>query len=169
MVIQLCASLVQIGLRMKALSSGNEMLTDGRLTTHDARRTLTVQNSSPCHFVTGELKSKALNGDYTTNPFNFENCGIQHIALYSDGLPVDGQPLKLDFTNGTKIVRAYTNLLLSAGKWRNDEGNALDRDHFINGSTLFVFQLEPAFSHHGEYLSLLKHANEGAVQIESDR
>ena len=44
------------------------------------------------------VKSKALNEYYKTNTFNFENCGIQHIAVYSDGLPVGGNPLKLDFT-----------------------------------------------------------------------
>lgn len=108
--------------------------------------------------IVGLVKSKALNGDYTTNPFNFEHCGIQHIALYADGLPVGGNPLKLDF-DGKTIMRAYTDLLLSAGKWRQDEGNALTPEHFISGSTLFAFQLEPNFSHHGEYLSLLKNGN----------
>ena len=107
--------------------------------------------------IIGFVKSKALNGDYTTNPFNFENCGINHIALYADGLPVGGNPLKLDFTQagGTAIMRAYSNLLMSAGKWRQDEGNALDLKHFISGSTLFAFQMEPDFSHHGEFLALV--------------
>ena len=39
------------------------------------------------------------------------------------------------------------------------EGNALDRKHFIDGSTLFAFQLEPNFSHHGDYLTLVKNGN----------
>ena len=119
------------------------------------------QGRKPEKVIVGFVKSKALNGDYTTNPYNFENCGITHIALYADGLPVGGNPLKLDFTaaDGAAIMRAYTNLLMSAGKWRQDEGNGLDRNHFISGSTLFAFQLEPDFSHHGEFLSLVKHGN----------
>ena len=119
------------------------------------------QGRKPEKVIIGFVKSKALNGDYKTNPFNFENCGIQHIAVYSDGLPVGGNPLKLDFTksDGTAIMRAYTNLLLYAGKWRENEGNALDRKHFIDGSTLFAFQLEPNFSHHGDYLTLVKNGN----------
>ena len=56
-------------------------------------------------------------------------------------------------------MRAYTNLLLYAGKWREDEDNPLDRKHFIDGSTLFAFQLEPNFSHHGDYLTLVKNGN----------
>lgn len=119
------------------------------------------QGRKPETVILGFVKSKALNGDYTTNPYNFENCNITHIALYSDGLPVGGNPLKLDFAaaGGTSITRAYTNLLMTAGKWRQDEGNGLDLAHYISGSTLFAFQLEPDFSQHGEFLSLVKHGN----------
>lgn len=119
------------------------------------------QGRKPEKVIVGFVKSKALNGDYTTNPYNFENCGINHIALYADGLPVGGNPLKMDFTtaDGTAITRAYTNLLMSSGKWRRNERIALDRNHFISGSTLFAFQLEPDFSHHGEHMSLVKNGN----------
>ena len=48
---------------------------------------------------------------------------------------------------------------MSGGKWRQDEGNLLDRKHYLSGSTIFVFQLEPDFSHHGEYMSLVKTGN----------
>ena len=111
--------------------------------------------------VIGFVKSKAVNGDYTTNPFNFEHCNIRHIDLYLDGLAIGGNPLKLDFNadDGTATMRAFTNVLMSSGKWRFDEGNALDREHFNSGSTLFAFQIEPTFSHHGEYISLLKNGN----------
>jgi hypothetical protein len=117
------------------------------------------QGKKPEKVIIGFVKSKALNGDYTTNPYNFENCGIKHMAVYADGLPVGGNPLKMDFTNGSMLTRAYTNLLMSAGKWRLDEGNAINKEHFKIGSTLFAFQLEPNFSHHGEFLSLVKNEN----------
>lgn len=119
------------------------------------------QGRRPEKVIIGFVKSNALNGDYTTNPFNFEHCGINHIALYADGLPVGGNPLKMDFnkTNGASIMRMYTNLLTSCGKWRYNEGNGFTRNHFKSGSTLFAFQLEPDFSHHGEYLTLVKNGN----------
>ena len=60
---------------------------------------------------------------------------------------------------GKAIMRAYTNLLISGGKWRQDEGNLLDRKHYLSGSTIFVFQLEPDFSQHSEYMSLVKMGN----------
>ena len=119
------------------------------------------QGRRPEKVIIGFVKSKAVSGDYTTNPFNFENCAISHIALYADGLPVGGNPLKLDFTStdGTAATRAFTNLLMSGGKWRQDEGSGINRAHFISGSTLFAFQLEPDFSHHGEFMTLIKNGN----------
>lgn len=46
---------------------------------------------------------------------------------------------------------------------REDEGNLLSRAAFSSGATLFTFQLEPMFSHHGEYLTLAK---TGSVKLE---
>ena len=67
----------------------------------------------------------------------------------------------MDFTasNGPTVMRAYTELFQSTGKWKQDAGNDINRDDFITGQTLFVFQLEPYFSEHGSYLSLVKTGN----------
>lgn len=119
------------------------------------------QGQRPNRVVIGFVLSKALFGDYKSNAFNFLNCNIQSICLYADGVPVGGNPLKLDFTssNGETFVRAYANLFLTTGKWNTDAGNDIDRKDFIGGNTLFAFQLEPNFSQHGEYLSLVKTGN----------
>lgn len=119
------------------------------------------QGQKPSRVVIGFVLSKAVSGDYKANPFNFINCGIQSICLYADGIPVGGNPIKLDFTasNGPTVMRAYTELFQSTGKWKQDAGNDINRDDFITGQTLFVFQLEPYFSEHGSYLSLVKTGN----------
>ena len=122
------------------------------------------QGKRPETIIVGFVKSKALNGDYTTNPFNFEHCNITQIVVYNDGLPVGGSPVKTDFSKERSVVsRAYVNIIQSVDKWRRNEGFALDVDHFKSGSTLFVFQSEPNFSHHGEYLSLVKSGNSQLV------
>lgn len=119
------------------------------------------QGQKPSRVVIGFVLSKAVSGDYKANPFNFINCGIQSICLYADGIPVGGNPIKLDFTasNGPVVMRAYTELFQSTGKWKQDAGNDINRDDFITGQNLFVFQLEPYFSEHGSYLSLVKTGN----------
>ena len=119
------------------------------------------QGRNPNRVVIGFVLSKALFGDYKSDAFDFLNCDIQSICLYADGVPIGGNPLKLDFSssNGESIARAYANLFLSSDKWNTDSGNYLSRADFIRGNTLFTFQLEPNFSQHGEYLSLVKTGN----------
>ncbi|MEW8547554.1 MAG: hypothetical protein AB2693_28945 [Candidatus Thiodiazotropha sp.] len=119
------------------------------------------QGQKPNRVVIGFVAAKAVSGDYKANPFNFLNCGIQSICLYADGIPVGGNPLKLDFssTSGPSIIRAYAELFQSNGKWNQDMGNDMNREDFIHGNTLFVFQIEPYFAHHGQYLSLVKSGN----------
>jgi hypothetical protein len=119
------------------------------------------QGQKPNRVVVGFVLSKAVSGDYKSNPFDFQHCNIQSICLYADGIPVDGNPLKLDFSasNGEAVMRAYSNLFMTTGKWDRDTGNDIDRQDFISGSTLFAFQLEPIFSQHGDYLSLVKTGN----------
>ena len=123
------------------------------------------QGQKPGRIIIGFVKSIGVSGDYKTQPFNFENCDIQSIALYVDGLAVGGQPMKLDFNEagGSAVMRAYTNLFTTTGKWNRDSGNDIKRADFIRGLSLFAFQLEPYFSHHGEYLSLRK---SGTVRLD---
>ena len=54
------------------------------------------QGKRPETVIVGFVKSKALSGDYTMNPFHFEHCNITQIVVYNDGLPV-GRLLKLTF------------------------------------------------------------------------
>lgn len=58
------------------------------------------------------VSSKAVAGDFTKNPYNFQHFNITQIGLYSDGTPVGNVPMKLTFnaTNGDIIVSAYVNL-----------------------------------------------------------
>ena len=119
------------------------------------------QGHRPGRVVIGFVDARGVSGDYKFNPFNFDSFSVQSICLYADGVPVGGNPLKLDFddTNGRAIARAYVNLFTTAGKWNRDEGNAITRDDFAKGSTLYAFQLEPHFPGNDDYLTLMKTGN----------
>ena len=112
----------------------------------------------PNQVIVAFVKSNALSGDYKSNPFHFLNCNIQSICLYADGVPVCGNPLKLNFnkTEGECFMRAYTNLFLTNGTWNTNNGLNMNREDFANTSTLFSFQLEPNFQNDSHFLSLLK-------------
>ncbi len=117
------------------------------------------QGTKPKRVIIGFVNSKGVTGDYGINPFNFLNCDIRSICLYADGLPVSGNAMKCNFTDKSGIVSAYTKLFEITGKWNRDVGNFITREHFIRGSTLFAFQLEPYDSNSGEYMTLSKTGN----------
>ena len=119
------------------------------------------QGQRPNRIVVAFVSSKAINGHYGTNPFNFLHCKITSIGLFVNGLAVNGNPLKLDFnkTNGASTVRAFTDLFNTYDTWNQSAGNNISREDFNNGSTLFAFQLEPYFGDEQNFLSLLKTGN----------
>lgn len=49
----------------------------------------------PDRIIVGVLSQKAVNGDYTANPFNFANYSATDIGIYVNGESVPGRPLKL--------------------------------------------------------------------------
>ena len=119
----------------------------------------------PNRVVVAFVKSKPLSGDYKSNPYHFLNCNVQSICLYVDGIPVGGNPMKLNFdkTEGQSIIRAYSNLLLTNGTWGKNVGLDLNRLDFINTSTIYAFQLEPIFPDDTPFLSLVR---SGHVRLE---
>ncbi|MES9903034.1 MAG: hypothetical protein ABW168_10160 [Sedimenticola sp.] len=116
------------------------------------------QGRKPCRVVVCFVESSAVSGSYTANPFNFQNCSIKSITLFSDGIPVGGAPSKLNFNKaeGATIARAYSDLFTNYGKWKKDTGNDITREDFVDGFSLFVFQPEAYFDGQNEYLSLVK-------------
>ena len=119
------------------------------------------QGQKPDRVVVCFVDSTAIAGQYDKNPFNFQNCGINKIALFADGIPTNGAPSKLTFnpTKGSTFVRAYTDMFQNYGKWKNDRGNNISREDFQNGYCLFTFQLQPYFDSEDDYLFLVKTAN----------
>lgn len=138
----------RVDCRSQSLAAGSTMFTWDNL----------FQGHRPNRVIVGFVKSKALSGDYKSNPFHFLNCKIQSICLYVDGIPVGGNPLKLNFdkTDGRSFMRAYTNLFLTNGAWNKNSGLDLSTTDFANTSTLFAFQLEPIFPDDTKFLSLVK-------------
>ena len=110
----------------------------------------------PKRVVIGMVDNDAFNGAFDKNPFNFKHNDLNFLALYVDGQQVPSKPLKPDFTNAL-FVRSYVNLFSATGKMNEDEGNAITRDEFANGYSLFAFDLTPDLSE--GHNSLIKRGN----------
>lgn len=65
--------------------------------------------------VVGLVDRKAVNGDYNTNPFNFEHFNLTEEGIYVNGESVPGRPHKNDFTAGHYLL-VYARLFEPIGK-----------------------------------------------------
>ncbi|XP_048750342.2 uncharacterized protein F54H12.2-like [Ostrea edulis] len=111
----------------------------------------------PDRIVVGLVDQKAVNGDYTANPFNFEHFNLTDVGIYVNGESVPGRPLKTDFTAG-HYSSAYARLFEASGKWNQDAGLIITRNNYGNGYSLFVFTIDPC-GFGEEYLNLIRRGN----------
>nr|XP_034316692.1 uncharacterized protein F54H12.2-like [Crassostrea gigas] len=111
----------------------------------------------PDRIVVALVDQKAVNGNYSANPFNFEHMGVTDVGIYVNGESVPGRPLKTDFSAG-QYVAAYTRLFEASEKWNTDAGLDISRDNFGNGYSLFVFTIDPC-GFGEDYLNLIRRGN----------
>ena len=115
------------------------------------------QYDKPQRVVAGFVLSSAYEGDYASNPFNFQNLDINHIALYVDDVSIPAQAMKLNFSSsdyleayGT-IARAYA---LDQSKHLE---NGISPYDYSGGYALFCFDLMGGIGN--EYLQVLDKVN----------
>ena len=98
----------------------------------------------PKTVVIGQVRTEAIEGDYTLNPLYFEHFDINKLCLRVNGRSVPSDPLQPDFTNVPPLVaREYQHMFLNTGKWRVNESNCINMGQFHDGCTLFPFDLTP--------------------------
>ncbi|KAH1183000.1 uncharacterized protein F54H12.2-like [Mauremys mutica] len=88
------------------------------------------------------IDHEAFSGSYIKNPFNFKHYNINFVALYVDGEQVPGKPLQPDFENGN-CVREYMQLVQATGKYVKGRLLLINSDEFVQGYTLYAFDLTP--------------------------
>ncbi|GBM14486.1 Uncharacterized protein F54H12.2 [Araneus ventricosus] len=107
------------------------------------------------------VDNDAFNGTYNSNPFHFKHNNLNFLGVYVDGNPISSKPLEPDYSNGQSI-RAFNSLLVGSGKLASNKGIYINRDEFIQGYTLYAFDLTPDLCD-GSHLNLV---NQGNLRIE---
>ena len=97
----------------------------------------------PQRLVLGFVLSKAFNGDYAKDPFDFKHFQINSLALFSDGQQIPNKPLKPDFEN-SNYARSYMTLFTGTGSCWKDAGLDISYNDYGRGYTLFCFDLTPS-------------------------
>lgn len=110
----------------------------------------------------GLVGATAFSGTYATNPFNFKNFDVNHIALCVDGRMVPNHPYTPNFTDDL-YVRDYLSLFSATGRLQRDKGLDLTYNDYKNGNCLHFFDLTPDACATGNHMSLNR---QGTVRLE---
>ena len=113
----------------------------------------------PKRIVLGLVDNRAFNGDISLNPYNFQHCNLNYLAVHLDGQQVPWAPLQPSFS-GSSYIRAFYTQFTGGDGISSDTGNTIGREQFVNGHALYCFDLTPDLSSScGHHFSVTKSGN----------
>lgn len=86
------------------------------------------------------MNSKAVSGSTEKNPYYFNHCGVQSVALYCNGKLTTNAPLEMDFSKNI-YSKAYHHFYEALGKLNGTDTNSITKPEFKVGYCLFPFIL----------------------------
>ena len=113
----------------------------------------------PKRIVLGLVDNRVFNGDISLNPYNFQHCNLNYLAVHLDGQQVPWAPLQPSFS-GSSYIRAFYTQFTGGDGISSDTGNTIGREQFVNGHVLYCFDLIPDLSSScGHHFSVTKSGN----------
>ena len=103
------------------------------------------------------VDNDAFTGAYDKNPFAFKNYDLEFLALYMDGQQFPAKPLQPQYLEGC-AVREFYQLALASGRHLKNRAMLIDREDFLNGYTLYAFNITPD-EECSQHLLLIKNGN----------
>ncbi|XP_048010495.1 uncharacterized protein F54H12.2-like [Megalobrama amblycephala] len=111
----------------------------------------------PKSIVLAMVDNDAFTGAYNKNPFAFKHYNLEFLAVYVDGQQFPAKPLQPNFESRA-AVREFYQLAMASGRHLKNQALSIDRDDFLNGYTLYAFNLTPD-EECGQHISLIKSGN----------
>ncbi|UYV80743.1 hypothetical protein LAZ67_19001576 [Cordylochernes scorpioides] len=96
----------------------------------------------PNRIVIGFVTNGAYSGDFTKNPFNFQNFNINYISLKIGQRVLPNRPLTPQFSE-EEFYRSYVDLFTNMGRYLSSGELNITPEEFQNGLTLFAFDTTP--------------------------
>jgi hypothetical protein len=94
------------------------------------------QNRVPTQLIIALVASKAAQGDFKRNPYNFNGFGLNTLTVTKNGQVVPFKSLRLNFKTG-EVSEAYKTLYKS-----DAENHGISLQDFQNGYALYVYRLD---------------------------
>lgn len=109
----------------------------------------------PTRIIAGMVDSRAFNGSFKYNPFNFQHFNLKQIQLTLDSKSIPYyKPLEFDFKTN-RYLRGYYSLFEGIDRPVFLHGNDITRKDYAHGYTLFAFDITPDLCS-GDHFNLLK-------------
>jgi hypothetical protein len=112
----------------------------------------------PNRVIFALVSTKAYDGDYKLNPFNFHHYDLSEISVLFDNQPLSGFPLKMDYEK-SKFAAAYNTLFTGTGRNYSDSGCGIKLADYPNGFCIYSFDLTPDQSSSAPYWTVQKTGN----------
>ena len=96
----------------------------------------------PDRIVLGMVSDQAATGSYTANPFNFQNFGLNYLALKVNSELVPRIPLEPNFA-GNDYLREYLTVLEGMGYDIGPNTWSISPTEWANGYNIYVFKITP--------------------------
>ena len=113
-----------------------------------------VTNRMGCFMVANRDQA----GTMTKNPFHFRHKNISKIAVSVDGQTVSPGVLSIDISS-KDAKDAYFQLMTTSGKLKKVESSIIEPDDFLEGYTLFLYDLTPRGQCGDEQFTIRKKGN----------
>ncbi len=111
----------------------------------------------PKTFVFGLLDAKGFSGDYTKNPYNFEDYKVTTVTLTVNGEELPFKQLTLNYENNKEnFIQAYDTLFSGTGKMNYNTGLDISRKDYPKGYTLYAFDLTPDMCGASPYFNVVQ-------------
>lgn len=88
------------------------------------------------------VSNEAYNGSLTTNPFEFKDFGINHIACFLDGIQHPSRAFEPNFAEGL-FVREYLGFLRALNQNTTDSYISFDQEEYKKDKVIFGFNFSP--------------------------
>ena len=119
-----------------------------------------VTGQLPIRMIIGIVRNTALNGDYTQSPLRFSPFNMSYLNVAVNGRGVPSTPYTPNFEDngqGMQYAREYQSLFAAMNREFLDKGNAINREEYADGYTLFAYKLSDDFGEH--HFGLVRHGN----------
>ncbi len=112
----------------------------------------------PSFLAFGIVSNDALSGSFDHNPYYFHHTNINYCCVQLNSLQYPLVPLEPNFKL-KQYATAYQHFLINSKKYYGSDGSNVSYSDYLNGCTLFCFDLTADQNFGLEYLNLSKNGN----------